>query len=88
METVVNRRRKPWSVPYYCGFYQGKIRPHDSCKLMPYFVTIRALNTADLADIETFLRADPFFVRMESKESETQPDGRPRVVFKMMIVPR
>ena len=70
------------------GFYQGRIRPDDSCEPMPYFLNIRALNTADLADIETFLRADPFFERMESKESETLPDGRPRVVFKMMIVPR
>ena len=69
-------------------FYQGKIRPDDSCEPMPFFVSIKALNTADIADVETFLRADPFFVRMESKQTETLPDGRQWAAFKLMIVPR
>ena len=35
-----------------------------------------------------FLWADPFYERMESKQSQTLPDGRPQVAFKTMIVPR
>ena len=69
------------------GFYQGKIRPDDSCEPMPFFVTIKALNAEDIAKVEAFLKSDPFFERMESKQTETLPDGQLSVAFKMMIVP-
>lgn len=69
------------------GFYQGRIRPDDSCEPMPFFVTIKALNAEDIAKVETFLKSDPLFERMESRQTQTLPDGRLSVAFKMMMVP-
>ena len=54
---------------------------------MPYFVTISAFSAADLAKVEAFLKADPFFARMESQESEALRDGRLIGRFKMVVVP-
>ncbi|MFN0314949.1 MAG: hypothetical protein ACKVQA_07925, partial [Burkholderiales bacterium] len=45
------------------GFYQGRIRPDDSCEPMPFFVTIKALNAEDIAKVEAVLKSDPFFER-------------------------
>lgn len=69
------------------GFYQGRIRADDSCEPMPFFVTIKALNAEDIAKVEAFLKSDPFFERMDSKQTETLPDGRLSVAFKMLMVP-
>lgn len=69
------------------GFYQGRIRPDDSCEPMPFFVTIKALNAEDIAKVEAFLKSDPLFQRMESKQTQTLPDGRLSVAFKMLMVP-
>ena len=69
------------------GFYQGRIRPDDSCEPMPFFVTIKALNAEDIAKVEAFLKSDPFFERMESRQTQTLPDGQLSVAFKMLMVP-
>ncbi|MBL8519255.1 MAG: hypothetical protein JNK75_01160 [Betaproteobacteria bacterium] len=69
------------------GFYQGPFLPDGSCAPMPYYVTISARNAADMMKVEAFLKADPFFERMDSQRSEALPDGRLWTAFKMMIVP-
>ena len=69
------------------GFYQGRIRPDDSCEPMPFFVTIKALNAEDISKVEAFLKSDPLFERMESRQTQTLPDGRLSVAFKMLMVP-
>lgn len=67
--------------------YQGRIRPDDTCELMPFFVTVVAKNAADMSVVEALLKADPFFVRMDSKDSVPRTDGRLQVAFKMLLVP-
>ena len=42
---------------------------------MPFFVTIRALNTADLAEVEMFLWADPFLLA-DGIKAIANPAGR------------
>lgn len=67
--------------------YIGRMRLDGTCEPMPYFVTISAFSTADLARVEAFLKAEPFFARMESQESEALRDGRLIGRFKMVVVP-
>ena len=67
--------------------YLGRMRADGTCEPMPYFVTISAFSAADLAKVEAFLKAEPFFARMESQNSEAVSDGRLIGRFKMVVVP-
>jgi hypothetical protein len=65
----------------------GRMREDGTCEPMRYFVTILAYSAADLAMVEAFLKAEPFFARMESQESEALRDGRLIARFKMVVAP-
>ncbi len=78
---AIHTNRAPGSV------YNGRMRPDGTCEPMPYFVTISAFSAADLAKVEAFLKAEPFFARMESQESAALRDGRLIGRFKMVVVP-
>jgi hypothetical protein len=69
------------------GMYIGRMRPDGTCEPMIYYVTITAPGATDFAPVETFLKADPFFARMESGQSDARPDGKLTRIFKMMVVP-
>ena len=78
---AVQTNRAPGSV------YIGRMRPDGTCEPVPYFVTISAFSAADLAKVEAFLKAEPFFARMESQNSEAVSDGRLIARFKMVVAP-
>ena len=72
------------------GFYKGRVHADDTCEPMPSYVTISTRNAdaAQLAQIETFLKTDPFFERLVTLESEMLTDGRLMQRFKMTVLPR